>query len=49
MNLSYEEILLLLDALSYKYGSGYSSVPEVGSLQAYLSIWLEVKAPKASD
>jgi len=36
------EVMLILDALSDKYGRGYSKVPEVGHLQAKLSILLEV-------
>lgn len=38
---SKEEIMLILEALAAKYGHGYSSVVEVGVLQAKLSILLE--------
>ena len=43
MFLTIEEILFLLDLISEKHGSGYSGEPEVGKLQAKLSIMLEAK------
>ena len=42
MNLSSKEIMLILESLSAKYGIGYSSIKEVGQLQAKLSIMLEI-------
>lgn len=41
--LTLEEVKLILEALREKYGSGYSDVPGVASLQAKLSILLEVR------
>ncbi len=49
MTLTYEELLLLLDALTAKYGTGYSFVPEIGRLQAKLSIMLEVAQRRAAE
>jgi hypothetical protein len=40
--LTYREIMILLQALASKYGPGYSHQPEVGRLQAKLSIALEM-------
>lgn len=40
--LTVAEIQLILEALKTKYGRGYSDVPSVGSLQAKLSIMLEM-------
>lgn len=40
--LTKDEILQILDALTDKYGMGYSSVEGVGALQAKLSVMLEV-------
>ncbi len=37
------DILIILDALSDKYGPGYSDDEAVGRLQAKLSIMLEAK------
>jgi hypothetical protein len=42
MNLTLSEIRIILEALSAKYGFGYSSVPGVGALQAKLSIMMEM-------
>jgi hypothetical protein len=42
MALTKEQILLILDALTAKYGFGYSNVEGVGALQAKLSIMLQV-------
>ena len=42
--LTYNELKLILEALSAKYGMGYSSEPAVGQLQAKLSIMLQVAA-----
>jgi hypothetical protein len=39
--LSKADIYLILDALSDKYGKGYSDDPKVGKLQAKLSIMLQ--------
>jgi hypothetical protein len=47
MPLTHDEILLILDALSAKYGIGYSDVKAVGQLQAKLSIMLEMAATAA--
>lgn len=41
--LNSKEILLILDLLKDRYGPGYSEDREVASLQAKLSIMLEVK------
>jgi hypothetical protein len=40
--LTSKQIMILLNLLREKYGPGYSSEEGVGSLQAYLSIMLEV-------
>ena len=42
MNLTAKEIALIFDALTAKYGRGYSDVPGVAALQAKLSILAEV-------
>lgn len=44
MRFTSRELLLILNALSSQYGMGYSDNPEVGKLQAKLSIMLEVAA-----
>ena len=41
--LTLEEIKIILDAMSHKYGAGYSEEPGVGQLQAKLSILMEVR------
>lgn len=41
--LTAHEISLILEALSAKYGHGYSDIKEVGQLQAKLSIMLQAK------
>ena len=46
--LTIEDIRLILDALEAKYGWGYSKVPEVGRLQAKLSIMAEVLSKRAA-
>ena len=44
MSLTKDEILLILDLITEKYGPGYCMEPiEVGKLQAKLSILLEAK------
>ena len=40
--LTKDEIMLVLNLLAEKYGHGYSDVPDVGRLQAKLSIMLEL-------
>jgi hypothetical protein len=40
--LSASDIRLILETLTEVYGRGYSSVPEVGRLQAKLSVMLEI-------
>ena len=42
------EIRLIFEALTAKYGFGYSTVPEVAKLQAKLSIMLEVASSRES-
>lgn len=42
MRLAAKEILIILEALREQHGIGYSKIPEVGRLQARLSIMLEV-------
>jgi hypothetical protein len=42
---TYDEIMILLEALGHKYGPGYSTNKTVGPLQAKLSIMAEVKRP----
>ena len=42
MNLTADEIRLIFELIEEKYGFGYSDVPEVGQLQAKLSIMLEM-------
>lgn len=49
MNLTSQEIAIILEALSAKYGFGYSSVKEVGQLQAKLSIMAEVTAKREAE
>ena len=46
MNLTYEEVQVILEALREKHGPGYSDDARVGPLQAKLSIMLEMKAPR---
>ncbi len=46
MMLSKSEIALILEVISEKYGMGYSDNPEVGALQAKLSIMLEMAMNK---
>jgi len=44
ISLTKEEILLIFELITEKYGAGYCMEPiEVGKLQAKLSIMLEVK------
>lgn len=43
MNLTKNEILLILKLIEEKHGFGYASDPLVGRLQAKLSIMLEVR------
>ena len=42
MDLTVKDIRLILEALSEQYGFGYSEKPNVGMLQAKLSIMLEI-------
>ena len=42
MTLTRMQCEIILEALREKYGRGYSSVPEVATLQARLSIELEM-------
>ncbi len=42
VKLTAAEIRLILEALREKYGAGYSDKPEIGALQAKLSILLEM-------
>lgn len=44
--LNVAEIQLLLDLLREKHGPGYAKDPEVGKLQAKLSIMLEVASQR---
>ena len=51
MLLTADEIRLILNLIADKYGSGYSEEPDIGKLQAKLSIMLEMSqkwANKAS-
>ena len=42
MSLTSAQILFILDLISEKHGKGYSDDPEIGKLQARLSIMLEI-------
>ena len=42
MQLTKAEITLILDLIREKYGFGYSDKPEIGKLQAKLSMMLEM-------
>jgi hypothetical protein len=44
--LSAREIQIILEAIREKYGPGYSDNPEIGSLQAKLSILMEMMGKK---
>lgn len=46
MILTTADIYLILNALRDKYGMGYSDEPGVGTLQAKLSIMLEMASKK---
>lgn len=46
---SVRELQLILEALSTQYGRGYSDVPEVGRLQAKLSMLLEIAVRLEAD
>jgi hypothetical protein len=52
MNLTADEILVILDALRHEYGFGYSEATKcgvsVGQLQSKLSVWLEVQSMRES-
>jgi hypothetical protein len=48
MRLTTAEIQLILEALSAKYGMGYSDKPEVGRLQAKLSIMQQMSVAQKS-
>lgn len=46
MQWTISEIALILNALTHKYGFGYSDIPEVGQLQAKLSIMGEMASQR---
>ena len=41
-NLTVEQVQCLLELIETRYGRGYSAIPQVGALQAKLSILLEM-------
>lgn len=46
--LTTKEIYILLEALTHQHGRGYSDDPEIGHLQAKLSIMGEVASQRES-
>jgi hypothetical protein len=48
ITLTSKEIALIFDTLAEKYGRGYSQIPEVGQLQAKLSILAEIAQRRES-
>jgi hypothetical protein len=49
MLLTTKDIHIILDALAKEYGPGYSRAEGVGSLQAKLSMMLEVAAKREKE
>jgi hypothetical protein len=46
MNLTYDEIMFLLNLIAEKHGVGYSEDEKVSKIQHNLSIWLQVQGAK---
>ena len=49
MILTTEDIRIIFEALEAKYGRWYLGIPEVGRLQAKLSIMMEMAAKQSAE